>query len=83
MVNTIRQKAIVGKNGKIEISQSQFKEGASVEVIIVNDSFKIEDETTYLLKSEANKKQLLESIENVKQGKIVSINLEDYEKNNL
>lgn len=45
MVNTIRQKAIVGKNGKIEISQSQFKEGASVEVIIVNDSFKIEDKT--------------------------------------
>ncbi|WP_017293393.1 hypothetical protein [Geminocystis herdmanii] len=83
MVNTIRQKAIVGKNGKIEISQSQFKEGASVEVIIVNDSLKIEDETTYLLKSEANKKQLLESMENVKQGKIVSINLEDYEKNNL
>lgn len=83
MVNTIRQKAIVGKNGKIEISQSQFKEGASVEVIIINDSMEIEDETTYLLKSEANKKQLLESIENVKQGKIVSINLEDYEKNNL
>lgn len=83
MVNTIRQKAIVGKNGKIEISQSQFKEGASVEVIIVNNSTEIEDETTYLLKSEANKKQLLESIENVKQGKIVSINLEDYEKNNL
>ncbi|MBL1208398.1 hypothetical protein [Geminocystis sp. GBBB08] len=83
MVSTIRQKAIVGKNGKIEISQSQFKEGASVEVIIVNNSTEIEDETTYLLKSEANKKQLLESIENVKQGKIVSINLEDYEKNNL
>ncbi|MGI0479259.1 hypothetical protein ACN4EE_00555 [Geminocystis sp. CENA526] len=83
MVSTIRQKAIVGKNGKIEISQSQFKEGASVEVIIVNNSTEIEDETTYLLKSEANKKQLLESIENVKQGKIVSINLEDYEENNL
>ncbi|NCO73859.1 MAG: hypothetical protein GW856_01120 [Cyanobacteria bacterium] len=83
MVNTIRQKAIVGKNGKIEISQSQFKEGASVEVIIVNHSVEMEDETTYLLKSEANKKQLLESIENVKQGNIVSINLEYYEKNNL
>ncbi len=83
MVSTIRQKAIVGKNGKIEISQSQFKEGASVEVIIVNNSTEIEDETTYLLKSEANKKQLLESIKNVKQGKIVSINLEDYEENNL
>jgi len=83
MVSTIRQKAIVGKNGKIEISQTQFKEGASVEVIIVNNSTEIEDETTYLLKSEANKKQLLESIENVRQGKIVSINLEDYEKNYL
>jgi len=59
-----------------------------VEVIIVNNSTQIEDETTYLLKSEANKKQLLESMptarcahENVKQGKIVSINLENDEKN--
>ena len=83
MVNTIRQKATVGKDGKIEISQSQFKEGTSVEVIIVNNSVELEDETTYLLKSEANKKHLLEAIENVKQGKVISIDLEDYEKNNL
>ena len=83
MVNTIRQKATVGKNGKIEISQSQFKEGTSVEVIIVNNSVELEDETTYLLKSEANKKHLLEAIENVKQGKVISIDLEDYEENNL
>ena len=83
MVNTIRQKATVGKNGKIEISQSQFKEGTSVEVIIVNNSVELEDETTYLLKSEANKKHLLEAIENVKKGKVISIDLEDYEENNL
>ena len=83
MVNTIRQKATVGKDGKIEISQSQFKEGTSVEVIIVNNSVELEDETTYLLKSEANKKHLLEAIENIKQGKVISIDLEDYEENNL
>ena len=83
MVDTIRQKTIVGKNGKIELSQTQLKEGTSVEVIIFTDSVSAEDETSYLLKSEANKKHLLESIENVKQGKIISVDLDQYEESNL
>jgi antitoxin YefM len=83
MVDTIRQKTIVGKNGKIELSQTQLKEGTSVEVIIVADSVSTEDETTYLLKSEANKKHLLQSIENVKQGKIISVDLDQYEESKL
>ena len=73
----------MGKNGKIELSQTQLKEGTPVEVIIINDSTSIEDETTYLLKSKANKKNLLESIENVKQGKIISVDLDQYEENHL
>ncbi len=83
MVNTIRQKTIVGKNGKIELSQTQLKEGTPVEVIIINESTSTEDETTYLLKSKANKKHLLESIENVKQGKIISVDLDQYEENHF
>ncbi|MEH1767968.1 hypothetical protein [Nostoc sp.] len=39
-----------------------------------------EDETTYLLKSETNKKYLLKALENVEKGNLVFVNLDEYEK---
>jgi antitoxin YefM len=39
-----------------------------------------EDETTYLLKSEINKKYLLKALENVEKGKLIFANLDEYEK---
>jgi hypothetical protein len=35
MVTAIRQKAIVGKDGKIELPQTELAEGTSVEVIVL------------------------------------------------
>ncbi|MGJ5628789.1 hypothetical protein [Nostoc sp. CALU 1950] len=39
-----------------------------------------EDETTYLLKSETNKKHLLKALENLEKGNLIFVNLNEYEK---
>ncbi|MBO1048111.1 MAG: hypothetical protein HEQ10_10295 [Dolichospermum sp. DEX182a] len=57
MITGIKQKATVGKNGKIELPTTELPEGTIVEVIVLLDQV-IEDETTYLLKSKANKEHL-------------------------
>ncbi|MDJ0598412.1 MAG: hypothetical protein QNJ37_06185 [Crocosphaera sp.] len=57
-----------------------FLKGSLVEVIVLVESSDEEDKTEYLLRSQANKKQLLDALENVKQGQIVSVNLDEYEK---
>lgn len=82
-MNTIKQKAIVGKNGKIELTETELAEGSVVEVIILVESSPEKDETDYLLSSPANKKQLLEALENAKQGRIISVDLDEYEKSFL
>ncbi len=83
MINSIKQKAIVGKNGKIELSETELTEGSLVEVIVLVESSDDEDETEYLLRSPANKKHLLDALENVKQGQVISVDLDEYEKSHL
>ncbi|MEH2190267.1 MAG: hypothetical protein V7K64_29535 [Nostoc sp.] len=39
-----------------------------------------EDETTYLLKLEINKKHLLKALENIEKGNLIFANLDEYEK---
>ncbi|WP_191758613.1 hypothetical protein [Komarekiella delphini-convector] len=51
MLSGMKQKAIVGKNGKIELSATELPEGTVVEVIVLVEPLNEEDETTYLLKS--------------------------------
>lgn len=83
MLKSLKQKAIVGKNGKIELPTTELIEGTTVEIIILVESQNEEDETTYLLKSEANKKQLIKALENANQGNLIEIDLDEYEKNYL
>lgn len=83
MLNGIKQKGIVNKEGKIELSVPELPEGTIVEVILLVEPTTEEDETTYLLKSEANKNYLLQGIENVKKGNLIYVDLDEYEKNSI
>jgi antitoxin YefM len=51
-----------------------------VEVIVLVESPTKENETTYLLKSEANKKHLLKALENVEKSNLIYVDLDEYEK---
>jgi antitoxin YefM len=82
MITKIKQKATVGKNGKIELPTTELPEGTIVEVIVLVDQV-IEDETTYLLKSKSNKEHLLKAIENVEKGNLIYVDLDEYEKSSL
>ncbi|MBD2534473.1 hypothetical protein H6G97_35255 [Nostoc flagelliforme FACHB-838] len=83
MLTGIKQKAIVGKDGKIELLATELAEGTIVEVIVLVEPSIEEDETTYLLKSEVNRKHLLKALENVQKGNLIYVDLDEYEKNYL
>jgi antitoxin YefM len=83
MLSGIKKKVIVGKDGKIELSTTELAEGTVVEVIVLVEQETEEDETTYLLKSEANKKHLLQALENVNKGNLIYVDLDEYEKNSV
>ena len=61
MLTGIKQQAIVGKDGKIEIQTSDIPEGTAVEIIVLVEQAE-QDTTEYLLSTEANRHQLLEAI---------------------
>jgi antitoxin YefM len=69
-MNAIKYKAII-KNGKLEMPMIDLPEGTIVEAILLIASeieSKIEmDETAYLLSTEANRRNLLEGLEQLKQ----------------
>lgn len=62
MITGIKQRAVVGKNGKIEISAAELIEGTVVEIIVLVESPQ-PDETEYLLSTEANRTKLLQALE--------------------
>ncbi|MHC5823865.1 MAG: hypothetical protein ACYT04_50530, partial [Nostoc sp.] len=64
-------------------STTELPEGTVVEVIVLVETPTEEDETTYLLKSETNKKHLLKALENVEKGNLIYVDLDEYEKNYL
>ncbi len=48
-----------------------------IEIVICETAQAEQDETDYLLRDPANKARLLEAIDNVKKGKLVTIDLND------
>jgi antitoxin YefM len=67
MITGIKQRAVVGKDGKIEISTSDLPEGTTVEIIVLIEQ-PDPDETEYLLSTNANRTRLLQALERAKNA---------------
>ena len=67
-MNAIKYRAIV-KNGRLDMPIINLPEGTIVEaILLVEQESKIDiDETAYLLSTEANRRNLIEGLEELKQ----------------
>jgi len=74
VLSELKQQVVVGKDGKIEIQTSELAEGTVVEVIVLIEQEGVEthispsapqDETAYLLSTEANRSGLMTAIQNI------------------
>ena len=82
MITGIREKTIVKEGGKVEISSTDLPIGMEVEVIVLVEEE--QDETEYLLSTEANRKNLEEALQELEHPEnFIYINLEDYEKDSV
>lgn len=61
----------------------ELSEGNFVEVTVLVETPTEEDETTYLLKSDTNKKHLIKALENLEKGNLIYVDFNEYEKNYL
>jgi antitoxin YefM len=61
MFTAIKKSYVVGKEGKFEV-QAELPEGTKIEVIILVEE---QDETSYLLSTEANRQHLLSSLKEI------------------
>jgi antitoxin YefM len=64
MIAGIRQKAVVGEGGKIELSSPELPSGMLVEVIVLVEPEE-RDATEYLLSTEANRNHLLKAVQDL------------------
>ncbi len=81
MIRAIKEKGIVGREGKIEVHSTELEEGTSVDIIILVSEPE-PDITEYLLSTEANQRELSEAIERIenKENLITITAKEWYEK---
>jgi antitoxin YefM len=61
MIVGVRQKVVVGQDGKIELSSPALPQGALVDVIVLLEPEE-QDETEYLLSTDANRCHLLQAL---------------------
>jgi antitoxin YefM len=75
MVSAIKQKAIVGESGKIEI-HSDLPPGTNVEIVVLVEE---QDETDYLMSTPANRQHLLEALSNIEcRDNLVTFTVEEW-----
>lgn len=80
MITGIREKTVVRENGKIEIPFSDLPTGTEVEVIVLvnGENADEQDETEYLLSTEANRKYLEDALEELKHPEnFIRVDIED------
>ncbi len=67
-MNTLKYKVTI-KNGKLDLPPLDLPEGSIVEaILLVNEPRKTDvDETDYLLSTEANRRHLMEALEELKE----------------
>lgn len=76
MITGIREKTVVKEGGKIEISSPDLPIGMTVEVIVLVEEE--QDETEYLLSTEANRHHLEQSMRDAENPeKLVYIDVEN------
>ena len=90
MLNGIKQRGVVSKDGKIEIQIPELPEGTIVEVIVLVEKEIIEsdcssqipqDTTEYLLSNESNRRHLMTGIENIENNtNLVSFTQEKWDE---
>ena len=94
MLSGIKQRGVVGKDGKIEIQTSELAEGTVVEVIVLVDPNpddqpdtleQQQDTTDYLLSNKANRRHLLASLQQLEQQEnLISFTPEEWnEEHNI
>jgi antitoxin YefM len=66
MITGIRQKAIVGEGGRIEILSPDLIDGTLVDVIVLVEPVE-QDATDYLLSTEANRRHLRQALRELDQ----------------
>lgn len=77
MIIGIRQKTLVGENGKVEIPTSDIPSGMLVDVIVLVEPAE-QDTTDHLLSNEANRNHLLQALQDLdKPPSYTYINLAD------
>jgi antitoxin YefM len=78
MITGIREKTIVGENGRIEIPSSDLPAGAEVEVIVLVENGEEQDTTEYLLSTEANREHLMKAIRDAENpDNLIRVDLEN------
>jgi antitoxin YefM len=74
MVSVIKQNAIVGESGRIEI-HSDLPAGTNVEIVVLVE----QDETEYLMSNSANYQRLIEALKNIEsRDNLVTFTVEEW-----